>query len=97
MLCFLKLGSSGFICYEGVQDGTIKREHFPALSLNPLDVSGAGDSLIASMATSMCSGASVFEAAAIGTIVTEIAVDTIGNNPVSTEAIRSKIRDYTDG
>ena len=79
----LKLGSEGFITYETSPDGRISREHFPALTINPVDVAGAGDSLLATFAIGLCSGASIMEAAAIGTCVAANAVNTIGNKPVS--------------
>ena len=43
----MKLGREGFIAYESERDGFENRQHFPALSINPVDVSGAGDTVIA--------------------------------------------------
>ena len=80
----LKLGADGFIAYEDLQDdeGFLKRQHFPALSANPIDVTGAGDALLATMACCVSSGLSVMEASAVACCVSSIAVQTIGNKPI---------------
>lgn len=88
----LKLGSEGFITYETHPDGRISREHFPALTINPVDVAGAGDSLLATLAVGLCSGASIMEAAAIGTCVAAKAVNTIGNKPISPSRISEMLK-----
>ena len=88
----LKLGAEGFICYSLSAGGLIVREHFPALSGNPIDVTGAGDSLIAAMAVSMCAGGRVMDAASIGAITASIAVDTLGNTPVSISRVSEMIK-----
>ena len=86
----LKLGADGFIAYEGRQDDDsfLKRQHFPALSANPIDVTGAGDSLLATMARCLCSNLSVMEASAIACCVSAIAVQTIGNQPISLDQVK---------
>ena len=43
--------SDGFIAYYREENGRILNQPFPALSPNPLDVTGAGDSVLAVMAT----------------------------------------------
>lgn len=80
----LKLGADGFIAYEGPKDdeGFLKRQHFPALSVNPVDVTGAGDALLATMARCISSGLSIIEASAVACCVSAIAVQTIGNKPI---------------
>ena len=47
----IKLGSDGFIAY-GNTKSSIERQNFPALVVNPVDVTGAGDSLFAAMSVS---------------------------------------------
>ena len=84
----LKLGPDGFIAYAGRSQGAIPcRQHFPALCGNPLDVTGAGDSLLATMAVGVTTGLSVMESAAIATCVTAVAVQNIGNRPVSVKQV----------
>ena len=79
----LKLGPEGFIAYAGRSQGSIPhRQHFPALCGNPVDVTGAGDALLATMAVGLTAGLSVMEASAIATCVAAVAVQNIGNQPV---------------
>ena len=43
----MKLGPEGFIAYDRTSNSQLSSQAFPALSVNPLDVAGAGDSLLA--------------------------------------------------
>ncbi|EQA36758.1 putative bifunctional protein RfaE, domain I [Leptospira inadai serovar Lyme str. 10] len=89
----VKLGAEGFIAYSNDSPGHFrKKEHFPALISNPVDVAGAGDSLFAAMAVSICSGANLMEASAIGACVAALAVQTIGNIPVSRQKLENFIK-----
>tara|TARA_B100001989_G_scaffold150500_1_gene107262 strand:+ start:1095 stop:2579 length:1485 start_codon:yes stop_codon:yes gene_type:complete len=87
----MKLGSEGFIAYERGIGGYIKRQSFPALSVNPLDVAGAGDSLLALMATAISSGQPLMSTAALGCCIASIAVETMGNSPIYFDTLRLKI------
>lgn len=88
----LKLGGEGFITYMKNSNGSIFREHFPALVVNPIDVTGAGDSLLAALAVGLCSNANMFEAAAIGNCVASLSVSIIGNKPIMLDKIYDLIR-----
>lgn len=79
----IKLGAEGFVTYSKSLGEETHKEHFPALTSNPVDVAGAGDSLLAAMATCLASGSNIMEASAIGACVASIAVQTIGNVPIS--------------
>ena len=79
----MKLGAEGFISYETKKDGFINRQYFPALNVNPLDVTGAGDSLIAALSVGLISGMSLMESSVLGAIIASIAVQNMGNLPVS--------------
>ncbi len=79
----VKLGAEGFVTYTRPDNEETKKEHFPALISNPVDVAGAGDSLLAAMATALCAGANIMEASAIGACMAALAVQTVGNIPVS--------------
>ena len=83
----LKLGSNGFVSYEMTKDGFIDREHFPALTVNPLDVAGAGDSLLAAISVCLTAGSNFMEASSLATYMASISVQTIGNTPIE----RSKL------
>ena len=41
----MKLGNNGFIAYDRDENNRIISQSFPSLSVNPVDVAGAGDSL----------------------------------------------------
>ena len=51
----IKLGSKGFILYHTKNKHDIQSQPFPALSAHPVDVAGAGDSLLATMACGISS------------------------------------------
>jgi len=87
----MKLGSDGFVAYSN-NDNKIERHSFPALTSNPVDVSGAGDSLFAAMSVSLSSGSNLFEASAIGTCMASLAVNELGNIPID----KSKLSSYVD-
>jgi len=84
----LKLGSDGFIAYS---KNLIDRQNFPALSVNPVDVTGAGDSLFAVMSVSLSSGANLIEASVIGTCMASLAVKEIGNTPITNDRLNQYI------
>jgi len=86
----IKLGADGFIAYSGGDD-LDNRQYFPALSVNPVDVTGAGDSLLSAMSVSLSSGSSLVEASVIGSCMASCAVEKMGNKIVSTSELDSKI------
>ena len=87
----MKLGSEGFIVYGQNGSSALNREHFPALNANPIDVMGAGDSLLAVMATGMASGQSLMSTAALAGCMASLAVERMGNTPVSQEELRERL------
>lgn len=88
----MKLGRDGFITYQTEKDGFINRQHFPALSNNPVDVAGAGDSLLAVLSVGLCSGATIMESSAIGSGMASLVVQQIGNLPVSNQRLKHYIK-----
>lgn len=87
----MKLGSEGFIVYGQNGSSTLNREHFPALTANPVDVMGAGDSLLAVMATGLASGQSIMSTAALASCMASLAVERMGNTPVSEMELRDRV------
>jgi len=81
----IKLGANGFIAYSDLKP--TGRQNFPALSINPVDVTGAGDSLFASMSVSLSSDASLMEASVIGTCMASLAVKKVGNTPITGDVL----------
>ncbi len=83
----MKLGANGFITYEKTKYNFIDKEHFPALTKNPLDVAGAGDSLLAGVALSLTCGSDIMTASAIGAYMASLAVQSIGNKSVDKKTL----------
>ena len=63
------------------------RQHFPSLTANPVDVTGAGDSLLAAMSIGLIQGFHLMEAAALGTCMAALSVQTVGNIPIRLEEV----------
>ena len=84
----MKLGADGLIAYEKLSSKKFRRQSFPALSVNPLDVSGAGDALLALIATSLCSGNNFMSAVSLGSCMSAIAVENMGNRPIDSLSLK---------
>lgn len=89
----MKLSSEGFVAYEREIGGYTRRQSFPALSVNPLDVAGAGDSLLALMATALSAKQPLMSTAALGCCISSIAVETMGNSPINFDTLKDKIKE----
>jgi rfaE bifunctional protein kinase chain/domain len=89
----VKLAAEGFIAYDRDSSGQMLSQAFPALSVNPLDVAGAGDSVLAVLATGLASRQPMMSTASLACCMASIAVETMGNTPISAEALRNSIVD----
>ena len=89
----MKLGPEGFIAYDRASNGQLSSQAFPALSVNPLDVAGAGDSLLALFATGLASGQAMMPTAALACCMAALAVETMGNTPISAAALRNSLQE----
>ena len=89
----IKLAAEGFIAYDRNSDGTMRSQAFPALSVNPLDVAGAGDSVLAVMATGLASRQAMMPTAALACCMAALAVETMGNTPISAGALRNNLEE----
>jgi len=87
----IKLAAEGFIAYDRDGNGQLRSQPFPALSVNPLDVAGAGDSVLAVMATGLASRQAMMPTAALACCMAALAVETMGNTPITTESLRSSL------
>ncbi len=77
----VKLAADGLIAYD-MNRNSASRQHFPALCANPVDLAGAGDSLLAAASVALTHECSLMEAAALGTCAAALAVQTVGNTPI---------------
>tara|TARA_Y100001968_G_scaffold43474_1_gene33481 strand:- start:7184 stop:8686 length:1503 start_codon:yes stop_codon:yes gene_type:complete len=92
----MKLGVEGFIAYDCKGEDQISTQAFPALSVNPVDVAGAGDSLLAVMAVGLSSSQPMMTTAAIACCMASIAVEKMGNKPISSDEIKINILENLD-
>ena len=88
----MKLGPDGFIAYDHIENKKLSQA-FPALSSNPIDVTGAGDSLLAAMAVGLSSSQSMMNTAAIACCMASMSVERMGNKPIKSEEIKKYIND----
>ena len=89
----MKLGSDGFVVYDHLGSNSISSQSFPALSVNPIDVTGAGDSLLALMSISLSIGQPLMPAAALASCIASIAVERMGNVSIDADTLRNKIKE----
>ena len=87
----LKLAGEGFIAYDKDKDGKVLSQPFPALSVNPLDVAGAGDSVLSVMATGIASFQPMMATAAIACCMGALAVDSMGNTPIGFDTLQNSL------
>jgi len=92
----LTLGENGFISYQNInekEDKFLQTQHFNALNVNPVDVMGAGDSLLSGLVLGLCAGANLMEASIIGAGIASIAVSKVGNIPIKMEELKKWIQE----
>tara|TARA_Y100001978_G_scaffold199087_1_gene212715 strand:+ start:4078 stop:5577 length:1500 start_codon:yes stop_codon:yes gene_type:complete len=89
----MKLGAEGFIAYDNIDPSRVVSQPFPALSVNPLDLSGAGDSILALISLGLSSKEEFMKIAALASCISSIAVETMGNTPISANKLREKLQE----
>ena len=90
----LKLGSEGFVLYDKSQEDILVREAFPPLSAAPIDVTGAGDSMLAVFSLAIAKNQSLLHASAIAACAAAEAVETLGNMPISSDRLIQRLYRY---
>jgi rfaE bifunctional protein kinase chain/domain len=88
---FITLGETGI---SGMADGNFF--HYPGYHVeSPIDIVGAGDSVLAGIGLACCAGATAEEAAYIGNLVGSITVQQLGTTGIATQAdLRQRHLDY---
>ena len=84
-MLFLKLGAEGLLIFAPGVDfstGTL-----PAMNSNPVDVSGAGDAMLAAASLALIAGGTAQECAYIGSVAAAIQVSRVGNVPLERSAL----------
>lgn len=88
----ITLGAEGvFIHSPNAPSHKLITDILPAMNPSPKDVSGAGDSMLTCCAMALTVGASIWEAAFIGSIAAACQVGRIGNRPLAVSEILREI------
>ena len=84
---FLKLGADGML----INGRKLRTDHIPALNDNPIDVAGAGDSILATSTLAFSSGTNPYMAALLGNVAAALQVSRLGNTPIQSSALKEII------
>ena len=79
----ITLGEAGSL----IIDENLNIDRLPSLNPNPMDISGAGDSMLVATSMGRVLGLNPYQAAYVGAIASAIQVGRIGNIPISFEDI----------
>lgn len=84
----LKLGEEGLLIHARNDTGIgWKTDRIGALNRAPKDVAGAGDSLLIASAMALACGATIWEAAYLGSLAAAVQVGRVGNTPLRGEEL----------
>ena len=84
----LKLGGEGMLAQLANKENKMPHtERLDALNTQPIDVSGAGDSVLITATLALAAGANLWEASLLGSIAAFIQVGRVGNIPISNNEI----------
>lgn len=81
----LKLGEAGLFLhgFDEESGAYIENDQVPALNPNPVETSGAGDSLLATTALAFAGGCDLYACAYLGSIAAAVHISQEGNVPIS--------------
>jgi rfaE bifunctional protein kinase chain/domain len=84
----LKMGEEGLLIHSDNArgDGWLT-DRVSALNLNPIDVAGAGDSLLIASALTLASGGTIWDAACLGSLAAAVQVGRVGNTPLRSQEL----------
>lgn len=89
----LKMGADGVLISAQDEKGQmLPTDEIPAINRNPVDTSGAGDSMLAGASLALASGSTIYEAALIGAVLAGIQVGRLGNVPIAQETLNSVLQ-----
>ena len=91
---FIKLAEEGvFLHVKDIEsDKKYITDRLSSLNKSPVDTSGAGDSMLISSSLALISGASIWEAAYLGSLSSAIQVSRLGNIPITRSNLLELIR-----
>ena len=89
----LKLGQQGaLVCPSGETNKVWPPDQIEALNADPKDVAGAGDSLLTVSGMALAVGATIWEAACLGSIAAAVQVGRLGNTAISMGEMLSSLK-----
>ena len=89
----LKMGGDGVLISAQDENGQmLSTDEIASINKNPVDTSGAGDSMLAGASLALASGATVYEAALIGSVLAGVQVGRLGNRPIAQETVNSVLQ-----
>ena len=90
----LKLGADGIIVHSKSSEGIITTSNLAALNPQPVDVAGAGDSMLAATGMALAAGASHWVAALLGSAAASMQVSCLGNVPIQAGELFKAMRSF---
>ena len=88
----LKLGPDGILIRGlGLKGELLPTERVEPSNTNPIDISGAGDSVLAAGALALAGGFDIYQSALVGSFIAGIQVGRLGNVPVNRNEIERYI------
>ena len=89
----MKLGSEGFIAYDRAPNGQLRSQVFQPSQLIHLMWRVRVIHYIALFATGLASGQGMMPTAALACCMASLAVETMGNTPISSSALRKGLNE----
>lgn len=83
----VKLGEEGLLLHTLDDRGEIETDRLPAFNSKPVDVSGAGDSMLATAALVIASNGNIWEASLLASYAAATQVGRLGNTPICKDDI----------
>jgi len=86
----ITLGSSGVLVVDSMRNPD-EADRVPALNISPVDVSGAGDSLLVASALTLAAGGDLYDSALVGSFAAAIQTSRLGNVPIQVKELQRVI------
>ena len=88
----LTLGEEGVLIHcDEKNTSTLLTDQLSSFNTNPVDVAGAGDSLLVVSSIAKQLGATIWEAAYLGSLAASVQVSQLGNKPLSIDKLISEV------
>jgi rfaE bifunctional protein kinase chain/domain len=91
-MLIMTLAEDGVLIRGSADEKDPTTDTIPALNTNPIDVAGAGDSLLVVASMAIAAGANLHEAAVLGSVAAGLQVSATGNQPMERERLLEVLR-----